>query len=381
MDHEYEVEKVIDKKEENGVVYYFLKWKNFDESNNTWEPVQNLNCSELVQAFNLEKALEQWLIEEDLCILRQQPQNDTICKKSKTKNMLKFEHSHQTFVHNDEPQIPIFNDIDNQGIPLEFTYVDDYVYGEDVPRPEQYQGPIVGCDCEFSKCKAKQCSCLKKENRGRLYYNRTTGAVNLEPGNAIIECNDACSCDLSCPNRVTQHQRNVSLGLRRFAEKGWGVIALQHIPKDSFITYYLGEIITSQEADLRGNKYDEVGKTYLFDIDFYDDDSTATSFFTIDACKYGNISHFFNHSCDPNLVVFPVLNGICDIRLHHIAFFAKRDIEFGEELTFDYVGAVESKHKSDSISMEVDIQIQEENMSKYECKCRSENCRGYFLVV
>jgi len=64
------------------------------------------------------------------------------------------------------------------------------------------------------------------------------------------------------------------------------------ILKNQFVTEYVGEVLTSDEAEERGRVYDHVGQTYLFDLD-YNDDYAA---YTIDAKNYGNISHFINHS-------------------------------------------------------------------------------------
>lgn len=50
------------------------------------------------------------------------------------------------------------------------------------------------------------------------------------------------------------------------------------------------KIITSEEAERRGQMYDQQGVTYLFDLDYVAD------VFTVDAAHYGNISHFVNHS-------------------------------------------------------------------------------------
>ena len=40
--------------------------------------------------------------------------------------------------------------------------------------------------------------------------------------------------------------------------------------------------------------------------------------------------------CDPNMAVYGVYINNLDIRLPRIALFAVRDIQRGEELTFDY---------------------------------------------
>ena len=56
------------------------------------------------------------------------------------------------------------------------------------------------------------------------------------------------------------------------------------------------QVITEEEAEKRGKAYDAESMTYLFDLDFMDENQ-----FAIDAKMMGNISHFVNHS-----VYFPL---------------------------------------------------------------------------
>ncbi|ODN00324.1 Chromobox protein 5 [Orchesella cincta] len=53
----YVVERIDGKQVVEGVTYYFIKWKGWDESANTWEPIEHLDgCSELLDAFSKREA-------------------------------------------------------------------------------------------------------------------------------------------------------------------------------------------------------------------------------------------------------------------------------------------------------------------------------------
>merc|ERR1719264_480388 len=45
----YEVEKLLEKRVKKGKTEYLVKWKGYeDESENTWEPVENLDCEDKI---------------------------------------------------------------------------------------------------------------------------------------------------------------------------------------------------------------------------------------------------------------------------------------------------------------------------------------------
>ncbi len=115
-----------------------------------------------------------------------------------------------------------------------------------------------------------------------------------------------------------------------------GCYTTEPIKKGDFVVEYTGPRLTIKEAD---ELYDDDPRTYLFGL--------TDRKHVIDG---EGVAAFINHSCDPNCEVDEV-NG-------RVIICALRDIEPGEELTYDY-----SLYDGD---------LDDEA----PCFCRSTNCRG-----
>ncbi|CAM6106755.1 unnamed protein product [Calypogeia fissa] len=123
--------------------------------------------------------------------------------------------------------------------------------------------------------------------------------------------------------RSTLHQR---LTFGKSSIHGWGVFTKRPHSVGDMVIEYAGEIVRPIIADIRERRsYDSLvgAGTYMFRID----DERV-----VDATHAGSIAHLINHSCEPNCYSREVTASGDD----HIIIFAKRDIQEGEELTYDY---------------------------------------------
>jgi SET domain-containing protein len=117
---------------------------------------------------------------------------------------------------------------------------------------------------------------------------------------------------------------------------GLGCYAAARFGKGKKIAEYVGEKISRREIKRR-----LAGKTRI-------QICAIDSYWAIDGSVGGNGTQYINHSCEPNCYM-KILRG-------HLLFFAKREIEPGEEITLDYEW---SWHADD-----------------FGCKCGAAGCRG-----
>lgn len=132
---------------------------------------------------------------------------------------------------------------------------------------------------------------------------------------------------------------------------GHGAYATELIKEGTVISEYTGNIVPPEQANsVLSSIEDEPDHTFSF---MREDGSV------IDAANGGNDSRFINHSCDPNCESFEDDDG-------HVWIRAIRDIDIGEELSFDYALCIDEVYT-------------DELKSHYICHCGSSKCRGTLL--
>jgi len=113
---------------------------------------------------------------------------------------------------------------------------------------------------------------------------------------------------------------------------GWGAFAPDRSFKEGeMIIEYVGELVRPTFAEIREAKvYDDLvgAGTYVFRIN---------PEYCVDATRTGNLAHLLNHSCDANCASRTItVKGRDGQPVDHVVIFADRDIQAGEELTYDY---------------------------------------------
>lgn len=130
---------------------------------------------------------------------------------------------------------------------------------------------------------------------------------------------------------------------------GRGVYATSAIPAGEKIIEYVGELVDKDESGKRGVDQAELAErngdaaVYIFNV---------SKKYDIDGNFPWNTARLINHSCAPNCEAWQTGK--------RIYIHALRDIEDGEELTFDYG---------------FDVECYED----HPCKCGSECCVGYIV--
>ncbi|KAJ9109206.1 hypothetical protein QFC21_000535 [Naganishia friedmannii] len=268
--------------------------------------------------------------------------------------------------------------------PAEFKYSDEVYYSDRVPKPWLGKG----------------CECIDPTVGPLKGFAYNADGTLKDCQYPTWECGPQCDCPPACKNRVMQKGRssNVKLQVYKTRKKAWGKCALQSVtyrrmltnlafqgvralssfPKGTFVGLYSGELIPEDETDGRGEIYNAIERTYLFDLDHWhikqppaelqdidpagayianqaatllnaEDEkdqqaevegrevSTFNSFFTVDAFHWGILVSYPCHSS------------------RTLAITAKKDVRKGDELCISYSGPPDSDEQLPM--METDEQL------------------------
>ncbi|VAX34974.1 hypothetical protein MNBD_UNCLBAC01-715 [hydrothermal vent metagenome] len=129
-----------------------------------------------------------------------------------------------------------------------------------------------------------------------------------------------------------------------------GIFAKKDILEGTRVVEYVGEKITKAESNRRADipleqakKNKDCGAVYIFELN---------KRYDLDGNIFYNTARFINHSCNPNCET--------DIIRGHIWVIALRDIQKGEELSYNYGYGYD-------------------DYEEHKCRCGADNCVGFIL--
>lgn len=438
LEIEYEVEEICQVSLSNQKLMFLIKWENYPSSDNTWEPLRNIrDCQVLDDYLQYELKGNEEIIQKilDDIITEEKPKYENRTKASILDEIKKFDpvefecnkivykaamdseghytmfkrkFRHQVVINHFKEMLTLQKEahdkiraefmekelymfdiyIENN---VDYTILEKFNYIREtiIPIELKLKSNSTGCQCtECSVLSSRCCIMTKKSNFGYKLVGDTK-RLRLRNKQMIYECNENCSCDKNCLNRVTQQPRTYPLTIFKTNDgRGWGVKAKTAIPRGTFLMEYTGEIIDQEESIRRGEKQDERGQQYMFDLDYTED---VEAIYTIDAANFGNLSRLINHNCEPNCSIWPVTTCNQDPSIYKLCYFTSRPIKAGTELSIDYTGANydidENENENDTESSDNAVAgIAGHNIShrhqkkRIECKCGSSKCRGSMFL-
>ena len=235
----------------------------------------------------------------------------------------------------------------------EYTPIKKSMYMDRKKNANFTDNESFNCDCKPIKFTQSEYDEIMKTQYKDYTEDELFGCGKCTNKVIFTECDENCSCGVSCRNRRFQNHEYAEVYPIKTQDRGWGLCAGAFLPKDTFIMQYIGEIysLDSEYGEKKMNEYKDKTCTYLMSL------PNNNRHEVIDPTKNGNMARFINHSCDPN----------CETRKWHvkgelcIGIFAKKDIQENDELTFNY-----------------DFDL---NKTRYQkCLCGAKNCRGYLGI-
>lgn len=188
------------------------------------------------------------------------------------------------------------------------------------------------------------CDCNPHTDSEEMACTDYSGCINRM---TQIECSSSkCRWGKHCRNQRFHRRQYVEVEIVQTEKKGFGLRAAQDIPKETFVYEYVGEVMNQPTFLERMQQYRVEGIRHFYFMMLQPNEY-------LDATKKGGKGRFINHSCNPNCSVSKWQVG----KHLRMGIFAKRSIQKGEELTFNY------------------------NVDRYgndaqECYCGEPNCVG-----